>query len=103
MQQKMASVLPATGTTALAEPHRAVKRPRAPRKSVTESMDSAAEQLWSAKTRDFLVYIMDPPPRRCVTLTGCGPKYRGARVQPLTRGPEADETKTMTVTLPHRV
>ena len=24
-------------------------------------------------------------------------------MQPLTRGPEADETKTMTVTLPHRV
>ena len=58
MQQKMASVLPATGTTGttLAEPHRAVKRPRAPRKSVTESMDSAAEQLWSAKTRDFLEF-----------------------------------------------
>ena len=30
-------------------------------------------------------------------------KYRVARMQPLTRGPEADETKTMTVTLPHRV
>ena len=42
--------------TALAEPRRAVKRPRAPRKSVTESMDSAAEQLWSAKTRDFLEF-----------------------------------------------
>ena len=56
MQQKMASVLPATGISALAEPHRAVKRPRAPRKSVTESMDSAAEQLWSAKTRDFLEF-----------------------------------------------
>ena len=56
MQQKMASVLPATGTSALAEPHRAVKRPRAPRKSVTESMDSAAEQLWSAKTRNFLEF-----------------------------------------------
>ena len=28
-------------------------------------------------------------------------KYRGARVQPLTRGPEADETKTMTVAWPH--
>ena len=27
--------------------------------------------------------------------TGYGRKYRGARVQPLTRGPEADETKTM--------
>ena len=36
-------------------------------------------------------------------LTGCGSKYRGARGQLLTRGPEADETKTMTVTLPHRV
>jgi len=35
--------------------------------------------------------------------TGYGPKYRGARGQPRTRGPEADETKTMTVTLPHRV
>ena len=34
---------------------------------------------------------------------GYGLKYRGARVQPLTRGPEADETKTMTVALPHRV
>ena len=57
MQQKMASVLPATGTTALAEPpRRAVKRPRAPRKSVTESMDSAAAQLWSAKTRGFLEF-----------------------------------------------
>ena len=56
MQQKMASVLPATEDTALAEPHRAVKRPRAPRKSVTESMDSAAEQLWSATTRDFLAF-----------------------------------------------
>ena len=33
--------------------------------------------------------------------TGCGPKYSGARVQPLTRGPEADETKTMTVARPH--
>ena len=42
--------------TALAEPRRAVKRPRAPRKSVTESMDSAAEQLWSAKTRNFLEF-----------------------------------------------
>ena len=30
-----------------------------------------------------------------------GPKYRGARGQPLTRGPEADETKTMTVAWPH--
>ena len=27
--------------------------------------------------------------------------YRGARGQPRTRGPAADETKTMTVTLPH--
>ena len=27
--------------------------------------------------------------------TGYGLKYRGARMQPLTRGPEADETKTM--------
>ena len=36
-------------------------------------------------------------------LKGYGLKYRGARMQPLTRGPEADETKTMTVTLPHRV
>ena len=35
--------------------------------------------------------------------TGCGPKYRGAWGQPLTRGPEADETKTVAVTLPHRV
>ena len=34
---------------------------------------------------------------------GCGPKYRGAWGQPLTRGPEADETKTVAVTLPHRV
>ena len=56
MQQKMASVLPAAGTTALAEPNRAVKRARAPRTSVTESMDSAAEQLWSATTRDFLEF-----------------------------------------------
>ena len=56
MQQKMASVLPATGDTALAEPHRAVKRPRAPRQSVTQSMDTAAEQLWSAKTRDFFEF-----------------------------------------------
>ena len=56
MQQKMASVLPATEDTALAEPHRAVKRPRAPRQSVTQSMDTAAEQLWSAKTRDFFEF-----------------------------------------------
>jgi hypothetical protein len=33
--------------------------------------------------------------------TGCGLKFSGARGQPLTRGREADETKTMTVTLPH--
>ena len=33
--------------------------------------------------------------------TGYGRKFSGARGQPLTRGPEADETKTMTVTLPH--
>ena len=33
--------------------------------------------------------------------TGYGLKFSGARMQPLTRGPEADETKTMTVTLPH--
>ena len=32
---------------------------------------------------------------------GYGLKYRGARGQPLTRGPEADETKTMTVAWPH--
>ena len=32
-----------------------------------------------------------------------GRKYREARMQPLTRGPEADETKTMAVTLPQRV
>ena len=31
----------------------------------------------------------------------CGLKYRGARMQPLTRSPEADETKTMTVACPH--
>ena len=41
--------------------------------------------------------------RMLVYTTGYGPKYRGARMQPRTRGPEADETKTMTVTLPHRV
>ena len=33
---------------------------------------------------------------------GCGLKYRGSPGQPLTRGPEADETRTMAVTLPHR-
>ena len=38
--------------------------------------------------------------RVCVC-TGYGLKYHGARVQPLTRGPEADETKTMTVAWPH--
>ena len=54
----MASVILAAETAALAaEPHRSVtKRPRAPRQSVTESMDSAAEQLWSAKTRDFFEF-----------------------------------------------
>ena len=36
-----------------------------------------------------------------VPTTGYGRKFSGARGQPLTRGPEADETKTMTVTLPH--
>eukprot|EP00964_Phaeocystis_antarctica_P074561 scaffold45859_cov58-Phaeocystis_antarctica.AAC.1 len=34
--------------------------------------------------------------------TGCGRKDRGARMQPRTRGPEAVETKTMTVALPQR-
>ena len=50
-------------------------------------------------------YRTDPPTRQVRTKgrTGYGLKYRGARVQPLTRGPEADETKTMTVALPHRV
>jgi len=38
--------------------------------------------------------------RVCVC-TGYGLKYHGARVQPLMRGPEADETKTMTVAWPH--
>eukprot|EP00964_Phaeocystis_antarctica_P133193 scaffold97393_cov72-Phaeocystis_antarctica.AAC.1 len=33
--------------------------------------------------------------------TGYGPKYSGARMQLPTRGPEADETKTMTVAWPH--
>ena len=33
--------------------------------------------------------------------TGYGLKFSGARMQPLTRGPEADETKTMTVAWPH--
>ena len=32
-----------------------------------------------------------------------GPKSRHARMQPLTRGPEDDETKTMTVARPHHV
>ena len=35
--------------------------------------------------------------------TGFGLKYRGARGQPRTRGPEADETKTMTVAWPQHV
>ena len=54
----MAYVLLAAETATLAaEPHRSgTKRPRAPRKSVTQSMDSAAEQLWSAKTRDFFEF-----------------------------------------------
>ena len=38
---------------------------------------------------------------RSTTAYGYGLKYRGARGQPLTRGPEADETKTMTVAWPH--
>ena len=33
-------------------------------------------------------------------ITGCGLKSPKARVQPLTRGPEADETNTMAVALP---
>jgi len=37
----------------------------------------------------------------CVVYTGYGLKFSGARMQPLTRGPEADETKTMTVAWPH--
>ena len=41
--------------------------------------------------------------RVTLIITGYGLKYRGARMQPLTRGPEAVETKTMTVALPHRV
>ena len=32
--------------------------------------------------------------------TGCGGKYRRERVQPLTRGAEANETKTVTVARP---
>ena len=35
--------------------------------------------------------------------TGYGRKYRHARMQPLTRGPEDGETKTMTVARPHHV
>ena len=35
--------------------------------------------------------------------TGSGLKSPNSRGQPLTRGPEADETKTVAVTLPHRV
>ena len=33
--------------------------------------------------------------------TGCGLKSPNARMQPLTRGPEAGETKTMTAARPH--
>ena len=40
---------------------------------------------------------------RLMTDTGCGPKSSHARMQPLTRGPEDDETKTMTVARPQHV
>ena len=35
--------------------------------------------------------------------TGCGPRYRQARMQPPTLSPEDGETKTMTVARPHHV
>ena len=38
-----------------------------------------------------------------INVTGCGLKSPKSRMQPLTRGPEADETKIMAVTLPHHV
>ena len=38
-----------------------------------------------------------------VRRTGYGRKFSGARGQPLTRGPEDDETKTMTVARPQHV
>ena len=39
----------------------------------------------------------------CIRGTGYGPKYRRPRGHPPTRGPEDDETKTMTVARPHHV
>ena len=58
IRPNMASVLLAAETATLAaERHcSATKRPRAPRQSVTQSMDTAAEQLWSAKTRNFFEF-----------------------------------------------
>ena len=48
----------------------------------------------------LVIYVYVIFSYRVPVYTGYGPKYRGARVQPLTRGTEADETKTKTVALP---
>lgn len=54
----MAVVFPAAATAALAAETRrpATKRPRAPRKSVTDSMETMAEQLWSATWRGLMKF-----------------------------------------------
>ena len=65
-------------------------RPRAKKRGLPASQTHALVNLPNSRTT----------PSYC---TGCGPKYRRARVQPLTRGPEDDETKTMTVARPQHV
>ena len=45
----------------------------------------------------------DATANRLFIYTGYGRKYRHARGHPPTRGPEDDETKTMTVARPHHV
>ena len=47
----------------------------------------------------YLGYV-DVAYKELVGVTGYGLAFLHARMQPLTRGPEADETKTMTVALP---
>ena len=74
--------------------------------------DSSEEDIFHLCTRyhtlrlrnDIHVEEKESNQAVCVSVyTGYGPKSRHARMQPLTRGPEDDETKTMTVARPHHV
>jgi hypothetical protein len=74
--------------------------------------DSSEEDIFHLCTRyhtlrlrnDIHVEEKESNQAVCVSVyTGYGPKSRHARMQPLTRGPEDDETKTMTVARPQHV